>query len=690
MFGAIRTLRSAVVGCLLGVVLLGGAGPPPVRAADDPEDVASPPRYPTLNFVDAYVEFEGEYTYRKVESTRRGQFDRQREQRNREWSFEERIGLTLGGTIVDPRFISFSGDFSVAVTQDRFEEDIDDYYDEVDRDNGYLLTFDLRANFLQEKVLSGSAYGLRQEDRINRRFQPTLNQRRTGFGTSWVFTHDKFPMELSYDYLETDRTGNADRLDDEHFTEDTLRYGVDWLIDDHHRIEFSYEHANTKQEYQGLNEPFETRRDLFNIEQNREFGDNYQHSWRTLIHWQEESGDFARDLFEIGRELTLQHSDNLRSLYKYQFNRERYEGLDVDTHRADFQLVHQAYTNLTTTAGLFGQYEDVQSDIETTDYGAWVDWQYNRRNRFGHLYANLALAFDREDVDGNNARRIILDESHTFRDPLAITLRNRNVVQGTIIITDSTNRRIYLLGVDYAVLRLRNATQVARIRSGRIADGDTVLVDYQFRVPGHGELDTVRADFGIEQRFKNGLTPYYRLSYRNQEDDVTYGFSRRADRTDHHRIGADYEAKQFTFGAEFEIFDDSIEPYDAFHLNGMLHLLQEPDHTLDASARFSRLFFEGGINEANVTMLNLDLDHHWRISETISTVERVAYRLEDDSVDGTTHDWDVVAGLEYMMGDFFGELTFEYDRLDLPDSEEDSFGVYLRVRRELPNVLGGR
>jgi hypothetical protein len=40
------------------------------------------------------------------------------------------------------------------------------------------------------------------------------------------------------------------------------------------------------------------------------------------------------------------------------------------------------------------------------------------------------------------------------------------------------------------------------------------------------------------------------------------------------------------------------------------------------------------------------------------------------------------------VGDLASELTFEYDRLDLPGSCEDDFGVYFHVRRELPDVLG--
>ena len=641
----------------------------------------------TLDFIDAYLEFEGEYNHRRVRTDDRRPFRSDRRQKNKEWGFEERIGLKLGGTLLDPGFVTYRADLSFALTQDHFEEDIG-FRDDTDSDSGYLLEYDARLNFFTGKTFSGSVYGVRNENRIARRFQSTLNERRMGFGTNWVFAHDTIPMELSYDYMETDRTGNSDHSDDEHFTENRLHYGLDWLISDHHKFTLSYEHAKTKQDYQGLDRPFETTRDLFILEHALEFGDDYQHELRTLIHWQEESGDFARDLFEIGPQLTLTHNDRLRTMYKYQFNRERYEGLDVETHRGDFQLVHQLYSNLTTTLDVFGLYEDVDDDIDTTQYGASIDWQYNRRNRFGHLYANLALAYDTEDVDGDDGTRLVLDESHTFRDPVALTLRNRNVVSPGIVVTDTSNRRIFQRGTDYLVSHQGNATQISRIRNGRIDDNTTVLIDYQYRTPTDGSLDTIRVDFNIEQRFENGLRPYYRLSYRNQEDDGSVGFARVADRTDHHRLGIDYQTERFALGTEFEIFDDTVDPYDAFHVNGLWHILRLRDHQLDLSGRLSRLFFDGNSNDRNVSMIDVQLDHRWRLTERASTIGRLAYRFEDDSVDGDTHAWDVTCGLEYVVGDLSTEFTFEYDRLDLPGSSEEDFGFYMRIRRELPDLLG--
>lgn len=696
-------------------MMAGGPFVDPAAAQTEEEPEAPAKKYFTLDRLDMYLELEADYSHTQVRQHPPRYSGFKNRQTNRDYSFEERIGFGLTGTVVDPSFITFDGDVSFALTQSRFEER--GYLgDENDTESGHLLQYDLRANFFSGKRLSGTVYALSRDDRIPRRFQPTLDETRTGFGTRWDFAHQTFPMTLSYDYLETDRTGNRDPADNEHFTDSTLHYGADWLISDHHRFKLSYEHAENKQNYQGRSESFETTRDLFRLEHELEFGSRHQHDFKTLVHWQEESGDFARDLFEIGPQLTLRHTENLQTLYKYQFNRETYAGLDVETHRADFQLVHQLYSNLTTTVDLFGLYEDIENDTDTTQYGSSVDWQYNRKNPLGHFYANLAVGWDTEEVRGDDGVKVVLDESATFKDPLQITLRNRNILPYTIVVTDLTNRRLFVPIRDYLVLVRGNVVQLQRVASGRIADGDSVLIDYSYRTPQNGQIDTIRVDFGLEQQFTMGLTPYYRFSYRNQqrsykstgfsfldldadttipyvlnlEGETTTGFPRERDRTDHHRLGVRYEKERFTLGTEYEIFDDTVEPYDAFHFNGLVHVLKTPQHTFDASARCSRFFFQGGVDTRNVTMIDAELDHRWQVRENLSTFERMAYRWQDDSVAGMTVGWDVAAGVDYVLGEFTAELTFEYNRLDLPQSDEDDFGVYMRLRRDFPNVLARR
>lgn len=645
-----------------------------------------------LHRLDAFVDLRVEFERSNIETPGRRIFERDHSQKNRTLTFEESLGFNIGGHLVDPAFLTFGGSFSFGLSQARWFERFDGV-SQSDRDSGSLLRYDFRANVLPGKPISGSVYGLRNDDRINRRFQPTLHQDRNGFGTTWVFADETFPMTLSYDYLDTDRTGNRDRSDDEHYTQSTFRYQGDWHIDEHQKLRYSFEHTDNRQEYQGLNRAYETKRDLVILDHNLEFGESHAHRLRTRLRWQEERGDFARDLFDIGPQVIFKHSDRLQTSLRYQFNTERYEGLDVETHRVDWQLVHQLYSNLTTTVDLFALYEDVDDDVNTVQYGGLVDWQYNKENRWGHFYANFALGYDTEHTRGDDGERLVLDEAVTFRDPVAVTLRNRNVVLTSVVVTDAGNLRIYRPAVDYVLIRTGNATQIRRLITGRIEENETVLVDYRYDTPGDGQLDTERVDFRLEQRLDSGLTPYYRLSYRNQEDDSSTGYYRRADRTNHHRIGVTYNQPRYSVGSEFEIFDDTVDPYDAFHLNGRLSILdavQHDGHSLEASARFSRLFFNGGFDDRDVSLLDFSVDHRWRVNDWLSTIERVAFRFEDDSLDGLTRGWDVTAGLEFLYGDLSGELTVEYDRLDLTGSLEDDIGIYFRIRRELPNLLANR
>ncbi len=555
--------------------------------------------YFSLDRLDAYLELEADFDSSRVRS-RRGSAARgngvwgplgswlggasgsgRETQVNRDLGFEERLGLSFDATFLGADVARASGEVSFALTQDRYRER-DRYGSRTESDSGFLLEYDARMELFSGKPLSGSVYGLRREDRINRRFQPTLDEDRTGFGTSWRMVHGRHELDLTYDYLETDRTGSRSEFDNEHFTESVLHGSWSWAISSRHRLAVSYEHAESRQSYQGLGLPFATTRDLVTIEDEISFGEKGRHTFRTLVHWQEESGDYARDFFQIGPQLTLRHSEDFQTMYKYQFNRERYEGLDIETHRADWQAVHQVYRNLTTTVNVFGLYEEVNQDVDTMQYGGSVDWQYRRKNRLGSFHGNLSLSFDRSHVQGHDGPRVVLDESATMRDPVPVRLRNRFVQPGSVLVTDATNRRVYVQGVDYLVVQTREVTRVSRVVTGRIADGDTVLIDYRYEVPGRGRQDTMRVDFGIEQRFSgfsdrwegvNGLTPYYRLGYRNQEADrgsrfVTIG----AGRTNHHRLGVTYERPRYTLGAEFELFDDTVEPYDAFHVDGLWHV----------------------------------------------------------------------------------------------------------------------
>ncbi len=637
-----------------------------------------------LRNVDLFLETESYVEQRRVRS-KNGSGDANARQTNRTAYINQLIGLRFSGDVVHPYLFDFSGSLAVGYSESRYREEV--FSDAGnDRASGFLSEFDLRGELFKTKPISGSVYGARRDDRVGRLFLPSLREVRVEWGTSWTFRHDVFPMYFSFDRLDTDRTGNRDRIDDERIREDRLRLGGEWRIGEYHKVTYEYEHARTQQEFQGSAFGFDTTRDQIRVEHELSFGAEHEHRLFTLLRIQEESGDLAEDIFEIRPDLVLEHTPNLSTRYSYDFRRERYAGVEVDLHRADFQIRHQFLKNLTTVFNLFGLQEQTENDIETTQAGGSIDWHYVRNNPYGVLTAELGLASDSERTRGDNGLRAVRNESGTFRDPLPLYLVRPNVVPTSVLVTDPTGRTIYLGGVDYTIVRTVDRTALFRLANGRISNGQTVAIDYRVKTPSKGRIDTSRVDFGVEQAFSFGLTPYYRFNYRNQEIDTSRGFAFIADRTDQHRLGFTLTKPRWSFRSEFEIFDDAVDPYDAFRIGGTWAAVQGDLQVLDLDLQFSQFIFEGGFQDREVSEVYLTARHELRLSDRWTHTLNTTYRWEDNSVRGTTNALDVVSGLTYTRGNLSVEFTLEYDMLRIAGSSEDTVGARVAVRWDFEDV----
>jgi hypothetical protein len=212
-------------------------------------------------------------------------------------------------------------------------------------------------------------------------------------------------------------------------------------------------------------------------------------------------------------------------------------------------------------------------------------------------------------------------------------------------------------------------------------------MDYAYQTPSDGNIDTTRIDFQIEQAFDSGLTPYYRFSFRDQDVDRSTGFDFIEDRTDHHRLGVTYTKSNRSLSGEYEIFDDAIDPYDAFHFTGSLQAIRTERRLLNVRGGFSQYFFEGERDNREVSEVNLGAHHEYRIDERWTTSLDSTYRWEDDSIRGTTNALDIEGTLAYHRGDLMVELTLEYDLLRIAGSKESGFAAWLNFRRDIEDVF---
>jgi hypothetical protein len=647
----------------------------------EPPDSRIRPGVLHLNATELLLELEASYERRRVGSEEPGTYS----QRNRDSMFEESVSLRLGGDIVDPLLVDWNAYLKLGLIQERFHERIG-RFDQTDSDTGVLLEYDISLNFLSSKPFSATAYARQGRDRIPRRFLPSLLEERSEAGVTGLLRLDNFTSEIGIEWSDVEQSGNRAERDDESL--EATRAFVDnrWQIDDGHSLRISFDHQGETTKYQGTRERFDTQRDELRVEHELLFGEHKKHSLDTFIRINNEKGDLARDEFEATPRLTLRHNDTFKTIYRYSFYRTDQDAIELDRHEFDWQAVYEPDKFLRVTGTVFGLREMIEDDVETQQYGGGVDLTYRRPTQCGDFLANFAANVDREESDGDADGGLVRGESHVL-DPTRPTFLARPDIRRVTILAYSVDRtRVYVNGVDYQVVAVGRRTTVYRLLSGRIADGEAVLVDYTYRIHTDGRVDTRRFDLRLEHAFLSGFTPYYDLGLRRQDADGSTGIPAFEDNTERHRLGLRYDRDYWSAFAEAELFDDSVEPYDAYHAGTRATLIRDLQHTMDATATVSWFNFTGDFDRRSVGLADIGLTNRLTLDEYLSASLSTIYRWEGDTEDGETNGVDLEYGIKFRRGQLEVDLTIEYDLLTLGDHEE-GFGAWLTVRRDLSHVL---
>lgn len=683
-----RVAALAGLGLLLAVAVARAEEPTSQPAGWSELETQPSGNWFSLDRLDAAVELGGEYEQRRVRTSEPFPFGRSTRQTNRRQSFTEQLLLDFAGQTRDANLLSLAGSVGLGGIQERYDERFAGRTD-ADGNDGYLGTYDVHADWFRDKKLSVATYALQSRDRYARAFLPSLREERREYGAAVYWTDDVLPMQLTFDHRAVDRTAARRRKDDENLTQDTLRYQATWISSQQHSLKLQYEYAESDERYSGSKAIFDNVRNQVRLDDEILFGAQRQHRLDTVVRFQDETGDYARDLFEAGPRLSLRHTDTLTTNYQYQFRREEYAALQYDTHRVDLQAVHTPRDWLTGTYALFGLDERASDDSETRELGVTTDWSLVRENALGRFSANLSLTAESERTSGGGTRAVTA-ESGVFLDPLPITLSRPGVLPWSVTVRDPTRLRIYVPGFDYLVQRIGDRTLIFRNPLGLIPIGASVSIDYLYAAPRGGQRDSQLVNFSVEQEFKNGLTPFYRLDFRNDDRDQPSHLFRYDDyQQNRHRAGLRFRRDALSLGAEFELLQDEIDPFSAYRLYAAHGLIRQPARTVDARIDFSHYFFERN-NRNEALVLELSLDGRAALSAKLDGFFTSRYRYEHDGLvgRGNIHGVDVESGLAFRLGQFTLTASIEYDLLTIADTREDGLGVWLRVRRDLPNLLG--
>jgi hypothetical protein len=669
------------------------ADPPPATqpVAEEPQKPSpAQPAGPLFHFEELELDagFDAEWQRRKTITDTRGPLllpsrDRQSNAARR---FEETIGLRGVGNVVNERVMHYEFDVRGGLSQESFRESRPGR-DLRENPHGELFQYDARATLFPAGGISANLLALKQDDRLPRMFLPSLERQRERYRAELVYGDRVLPMRLAFESAYEELLSfNRTLDDDERRGERRVEYEATWQPTEHHQLRFDYEYDDRRETYSGADARFDTTRNYFTLNHALQFGDEHKSRLDTVARFQDETGDLARDVYEFAPQLRLQHTAALSSNYRLQYLQESYAGNSLEVLRGDTGLNYRFDEGIDAGLNFYGLTENIERSGDANEWGAIATAAASRENSLGRLSANLTYTHAAERSDSGGGDGVVVAEAVTLRDPLPTYLAHSDVRRFSIIVTDAERRRTFLVGRDYSVVQVGGYTWLVRLPTGRIADGQTVLVSYLYRTAQDLRLTRDRLDVRVQQSFTAGWTPYYATSLQEEDLDGGRFLSYRARDINRHRVGLDYRQKRWFAGAELEYNDDAIDPYKALHLRADATLLEKAPHSLGGRGNFSFLRFDGsGALEPHETaLLDLGISYRFLLEPRLEGSASAAYRYEDDSLFGITHGVDLTAALNWKIGLFTASVEAEYDLLDLPGSRDGTFALWIKLRREFP------
>ena len=606
-----------------------------------------------------------------------------RKRKARETIFEENLQLEVEGYTYHPNLMEFSLAGLFGLLQHDFKEDVTGTEGFSGSENGTLVGFDLEGYFLKEKPYPGRVYARREQTLEPRIFRPSAEVTTEGYGVQWDYLSEKVPTRLLLSYVDVRVDPLENTLEQKQRQTDTLfRLETGYVFNDYNALSFIYSHEDVSEEPDNIDYTL----DEVTLDHRWEFGEDHQHLLDSEFNFLDQRGfsDFSRVRWR--ERLDLQHTEDLSSSYFFEALDRTRRGvsdgvrLEERSYVLTASLEHQLYESLISQVGGHIETQDFDPGTQVDRFGAYGGLDYRKMNPWGVLYAHYRIDFEREERTGGPVEAEVRDESHTFVDPEPVRVSNPDVVIGSIVITAQDGFTVYRLGRDYLTRVIGDQVEIRRVPSGFIADGETVLIDYVFRIGGDQTRDTLQQEFSARQDFDFGLSPYYRLLWQDQEitEDVDTGII--PEDITAHIVGTDFRWRSFYFGTEYEDHDSNVNPYKAFRLNaGYQH-----GFTWGASGNLRALWSWYSYDlplSRETRFLTLEGRYRHPITPNLLVEGAVLYRNGDDTLRGPEEGVDVDLSLEWFIRQTELRVTYEFGQFEDDYTRNDSSALYVQVRR---------
>lgn len=542
--------------------------------------------------------------------------------------------------------------------------------------NGYLNHFHILSSLFRQKPYAFSLLADRSREIENREFFERQEINSTRFGGNFGFRNDLVPVRFYFN----NESKHIDRelRPSQDFHDDNLN--LELSNDFHLSGETHFNAAQDKFSRTEAGTPDQkgTSRDFDLSNQKPLFDDNGKMLYSSM-HYYTLSGTSKSNIFNLNENLDLKHNENLSSIYSYSYSGKSSSGLKSKDNKLSAYLRHRLYQSLSSSFGVYYFNSDADSFTQSS-YGLSLDEDYTKSlGRIGRLTIDGGLAYSKEKRSASGESISIIDESQTLTIGTVTLLDKRGVDTSTVVVTDLAGTTTYTSAIDYQLTSSGERTQIQRIPGGSIADGQTVLADYQAQGSPRFKFNTLGEDLGFRMDFLEDLIGIFYRVAKEKHPKVSGDENAILQTLTDTTRGISLKYKNLRIELEDENYNSNLSPYKQLKLTESVTFNPTPRSALTlessqsrirlvderATQKFFSFFSRFSANLNRYSRFNIEGGYRWQ--------EGIGVNLNDTAASSS---------LEVNIGKFLMEVRYDFKKLlYLGDSLINHF-VSARVRRK--------
>jgi hypothetical protein len=471
-------------------------------------------------------------------------------------------------------------------------------------------------------------YARRNQALVDRQFGSTLDSTLFEYGGWFAYQSEVVPTRLQIFHRDQDQTGRGS-VGDFSIDQNTVAGNGQILPTEGQALTWNYTFDNITQSGAAF-VPNNFNRNLAFATYDLSFGPQRRDNFRASLQLDDVTGQAGYNRFRADGRLQLQHTRDLNTRYEYRFDRRAQDDVVQSSQTGSALLRHQLFESLTTTAEVGVNFLDISdvTDFDSNLVFGDIAFDYTNRVPYGRIYAKLNLRYSHEEASDRGSPIQITDEPGVFGADGTIVLNRRNIVAGSIVVTDITGIFTYVEGADYTVQSFPDRTQLTRVLGGNIGVNQPLLIDYQIGPEPGGTTNT--AGVGVALRYSINEGPLRGLSFygnyfdQNEDRRSDSGFTLPENDIRDLLVGVEYNVWHLALTAEYQDRRSSLSPFRAYRLEGrwverlgpgssllLSALYQDIDRTAE-STRSKLLTFSGQWNQQLTRQLRIDLTLTYR------------------------------------------------------------------------------